>query len=102
MWGKVSNREEWIDRATNFTGDHVLYGSWMQKVIEEWPISCEHNLTNLTQNRKAWLGHAAVAMAIQCPEDIVRLAWSRLTDEQRQLANNEADKAIKKWEESYV
>ena len=43
-------------------------------------------------------GHAAVAMAIQCPEDIVRLAWGYLTGEQQDLANAAAQRAIEFWE----
>lgn len=98
MWGRVKDRQLYLNKAIEFTGDHVLYGSWMMRVIEEWPNTCEHNLTNKTINRKAWIGHAAVAMAIQCPEDIVRQAWGYLTQEQRDLANNQADAAIRKWE----
>jgi len=98
MWGSVNNRKHWLEKAIEFTGDHVLYGSWMIRVAEQWPFSCEHNLTKLDQNRKAWIGHAAVAMAIQCPEDIVRQAWGFLSKEQQDLANKQAQKAIEHWE----
>lgn len=98
MWGRVKDRQSYLSKAIEFTGDHVLYGEWMLRVIEQWPITCEHNLTNKTINRKAWIGHAAVAMAIQCPEDIVRQAWGFLTKEQQDLANNQAQIAIEKWE----
>jgi len=73
----------------------------MRKVVELWPYSCEHNLT-AHQNRQAWIGHAAVALAFRCPEDIVREAWWHLSDEQRKLANQQADKAISIWETNYV
>lgn len=89
-----------LERAIEFTGNHVLYGAWMMRVIAEWPISCEHNLTDVSQNRRAWVGHAAVCLAIGIPEDVVREAWGSLTDEQRRLANLQADKAIKAWEEN--
>jgi hypothetical protein len=98
MWGTVQNRKDWLEKAIAFTGDHILYGSWMIKVADMWEYSCEHNLTKLDTNRKAWIGHAAVAMAIKCPEDIVREAWGYLTKEQQDLANNEAQKAIIYWE----
>jgi len=99
MWGVVDNRKEWLEKAIEFTGDHVLYGGWMIKVADSWKYSCEHNLTKVGTNRRAWIGHAAVAMAIQCPEDIVREAWGYLSEQQQELANLEADKAIKYWEE---
>jgi hypothetical protein len=101
MWGEVSNIKEYLNKAIKFTSDHVLYGRYMLRVINEWPVSCENALTDIKINRKAWLGHAAVALAIQCPEDIVRKAWSYLTKEQQELANNEAEKAIKLWEKNY-
>ena len=98
MWGSVSSRETWLQKAIVFTGNHQLYGSWMLRVSREWKYSCEHNLSGCWQNRRAWIGHAAVAMAIGCPEDIVRQAWGHLSEEQQRLANAEADKAIEDWE----
>jgi hypothetical protein len=98
MWGKVTDRKEWLQKAIDFTGDHELYGHWMMQVIHAWPRSCEHHLTKLNTNRKPWIGRAAVAMAIQCPEDIVREAWGCLTEEQQRLANLAAERAIEYWE----
>lgn len=100
MWGSVCNRDSFLQKAIKFTGDHFLYGSWMKQVVEKWKFSCEHNLSQVSQNRQAWLGHAACAMSFQCPEDIVREAWWHLTDEQRTLANAQADKYIRQWEVS--
>lgn len=104
MWGSVnsSDREAHLQRAIEFTGDYKLYGSWMLKVTEQWKYSCEHNLSDLSQNRRAWIGHAACALAFQCPEDIVRGAWGHLTEQQQILANREADRAIKIWEKKYL
>lgn len=101
MWGTVDDRQEFLRRAIEFTSDHKLYGSYMVRVAEEWPISCENALTDKRLSKLAWIGHAACALAIQCPEDITREAWGRLTDEQRLLANKEAYRAIKRWEANY-
>lgn len=102
MWGAVSDRKLWIKRAIAFTGDHQKYGRFMMRVVNEWSISCENALTDQNINRKAWIGHAACALAIGCPEDITREAWRHLTNEQRTLANKEADRAIQTWENSYI
>jgi len=102
MWGSVDNRNKFLGMAVDFTGNHILYGEWMKKVVADWRYSCEHNLSNIKSNRRAWIGHAACAYYMQCPEDIVRAAWSMLTDEQRNLANEEADKAIEMWENKYA
>jgi hypothetical protein len=100
MWGEVANRKFYLKKAIAFTSDHKKYGRFMVRVICEWPNSCENALTDQNLNKKAWIGHAATALALACPEDITREAWGYLTDEQRTLANREADRAISIWENS--
>ena len=102
MWGKASRKEECLQLAIDFTGDHVVYGMYMMKVADNWKYSCEHNLSHNCQNRRAWIGHAACACAFCLPEDIVRKAWSHLSEEQQRLANNEADIAIRYWEQKHA
>ena len=101
MWGEVVNRRIFLQRALIFTGNHRLYGRYMQRVTLEWPNSCANALTDYNLNRKAWIGHAACALALHCPEDITRQAWGLLTNEQRILANRQADRAIQSWEMRY-
>lgn len=98
MWAEVDDRAAHLAKAIAFTGNHSLYGQYMMRVTEEWLNSCANALTDYALNRRAWLGHAACAMAIGCPEDIVRQAWGQLSDEQRTLANRQADRAIQSWE----
>jgi hypothetical protein len=101
MWGDVDDNRAALESAVSFTGNHRLYGSYMFRVIEEWPVSCENALTDPVLNKKAWVGHAAVALALQIPEDITRKAWGLLSHEQRILANKEAARAVRKWEDAY-
>lgn len=98
MWGDALHRKTWREIAAAFTGNASLYGHWMRRVADEWQHSCEHNLTK-PGDKRAWIGHAAVALAINCPEDIVREAWGDLTDEQREQANKQASQAIDYWRE---
>lgn len=104
MWRKVSNEEHdiYLKKAIKFTGNAKLYGNFMMKVIEQWPISCEQNLTNISINRQAWIGHAACCIAINCPENITREAWWHLSERQQNEANRKADFAIKTWENKYL
>lgn len=99
MWN-VSKYDEkiYLQKAIEFTGNDSLYGSAMLRVINEWPLTCLHNLSNLGINRKAFIGHAACSLEFDCPESITRMAWGFLTDEQRLKANQKADEAILKWE----
>jgi len=102
MWGSVSDRKKSILMAIDFTGSHKLYGFYMSRVVNEWPVSCENALTDYYMNRKAWIGHAAVALALNIPEDITRQAWKDLNYEQQYLANKEAIRAISSWENMYI
>ena len=99
MWRNVKafEREKFLANAIEFTGNSEAYGAAMHRVIEEFPIACEHNLTDIGQNRQAWIGHAACYLAFECPEDIVREAWGMLTELQRIEANCKAHDAIEKW-----
>ncbi len=45
MWGTVGDRRRWVKAAIEFTSDHKRYGRFMMRVIDEWPISCENDLT---------------------------------------------------------
>lgn len=102
MWGEVVDSKGALETAIAFTADHKLYGHYMGRVSREWPVSCENALTDPYLNQKAWIGHAAVALAHNIPEDITRQAWSYLTDEQKYLANKEAEREVAAWKMRYV
>lgn len=90
-----------IDRSVALLADQKRLAVAMREVTEKWPISTEHNLTNEDRNRRSWLGQAACCLAEKSSEIDTRIAWGRLTDEQRAAANAIADKVIADWEQSY-
>ena len=100
MWKTFHGQEldNFLIIAIEFTGNHLLYGYWMKEVIRLWEYSCEHNLSDNSINRQAWIGHAACCLALGCPEHVTRLAWHSLSDNQQILANLQATEAIKEWE----
>lgn len=105
MWVPVRAGKErtiLVRRAIAFTGNAERYGEAMLRVVREWPNSCEHNLTDLSQNRKAWIGHAAACLEIGVSEDVTREAWRHLSDDQRDAANAKATEAILAWENVHV
>ena len=103
MWRKETPEEEkkFLEKAIKFTGDAKLYGEWMMKVIEQWPITCEHNLSDKEHSGNAFVGHAACCLAFRCPEYITRQAWGFLSRKQQDEANAMADIAIKKWDDTH-
>jgi len=100
MWNKVTKlqEDEMVKIAVEFTGNAVKYGSAMIRVIDEWPVTCEHNLTDLNQNRRAFIGHCAVCLQLGIPEYITRIAWHKLSQKQQDEANAMADNAITLFE----
>jgi hypothetical protein len=100
MWRKIESAEEefrLLEAATAFTGDHILYGGAMKEVITEWPKTMLNSLTNPSVNKRAFLGHCAVQFKIGIPEYIVRMAWKKLTDQQRHDADKVAQETVDNW-----
>ncbi len=76
--------------------DEELFSDALSKVISEWVHSCEHNLTNSSMNRIAWLGQAAMAYAYNVPS-IYCSGFSLLEDEDKNNANVIALKYLNEW-----
>lgn len=70
-----------------------------REVISEWPMSCEHYLTNAAMNRLAWLGQASVCKAYGVPSQFAS-GWFLLNEDQQKIANEVALKVINEWLES--
>lgn len=90
-------RKERVLQAVAILGTPEVCRKAMQKVIDEWKIATEYNLSNAEINRRAWLGQAACAIYANIHEDETREAWGYLTIEQRTTANAIATQIIKKW-----
>jgi hypothetical protein len=102
MWSRVprDQERELILKAVAFTGDAELYGLWMMRAIEVFKVSCAHHLSDASLNKRAYIGHAACALAHGFPEYIVRKAWGLLAQGQRDAANVKASEALLKWKRS--
>lgn len=96
------DKDEKINQCVQFMSNTDVFESFMIAVINEWPVSCEANFTNSGINQIAWLGQAAAAIGIGCPEDITKEAWGRLSDLQMEKANEAAKIQIKKWKDKYL
>ena len=90
-------RPERVAEAAKILGTPNICRKAMEKVIAEWKIATEYNLSNAGINRKAWLGQAACSCYAGIHEDETREAWGVMTPEQRTEANRIAAEIIKKW-----
>lgn len=99
MWNKSESPESDLIKAIDTL---VNPNESMNRVVSEWPVSTKQALTDVKSNRRSWLGQAACCISNNVPESITRLAWGKLTDEQRLNANNIATKIILEWEKNYL
>ncbi len=91
-WSHEECENEFVRILTN----QKLFSEILEKVTSEWKYSCEHYLTNASMNRIAWLGQAAVCYHSGVPSRYSS-AWTRISEEDRGLANATALKHLNNW-----
>ena len=80
----------------DFLSDSGRFRAGANNVINNWPNSCEHYLTNFAMNRIAWMGQAAMCIETGIPSKYCS-GFSLLTDEQKEEANLVALDVINDW-----
>ena len=95
-----TNEEEvlHIQNAVKILSNADLFSSVLINVLNDWKISADVNLSNQSQNRRAWLGWAACSYKYKVPEILTRVACNTLTEQQQITANKVAENFIKKYE----
>ena len=83
-------------KCAELLADLQEFESVLQKIIKEWVYSCEHNLTNKSMNRIAWLGQAALAYKHQIP-CIFCSGYNLLNENQQLNADLMALKYLNIW-----
>lgn len=86
-----------IEKVLEMFNSEKLTKENMNKVIEDWPYSCEHNLTNESLNKIAYIGQAACCIYAGVPSSITMEAWSLLNDSVKKRSDKIALSVIKKW-----
>lgn len=100
MWLKED--KERLSEAIEFTADHKIYGEAMREVVSLWSNTMINSLTNPSINQRAFVGHCAVCYRLGISERTTRKAWKYLTQNQRDLADNEAQQTINEWRIKYL
>lgn len=77
----------------DFLSDVALFREAMIHVVEDWPNSCVHFLTNQSLNRIAWLGQSSMCWLTGVPSKF-RSGFRLLTAEQQEAANREAESVL--------
>jgi hypothetical protein len=93
------NTELLISKVIELFSNPILTKKYMNMVIEQWQYSCEHNLTNLSINRIAYIGQSACCLYASIPSTITMQAWSKVDKKYRDIADQIAKETIEKWEQ---
>lgn len=114
MYHHYSIREDWkygmyennkgkdkIKEASMLLWSESLYDS-MLRVINEWVISSDENMTNVSQNRQAYLWQAACCIEYGLSWDMTIKARQMLSKDQQDRANKIADDIIRLYEIKHI
>ncbi len=66
-------------------------------ITNEWKYSCEHNLSNESMNRVAYLGQASCALIYNVPHNVSMGGYNLLTLEEQKAADAMAQKYLDLW-----
>lgn len=81
--------------------DLTKFEGALQVITTEWRYSCEHNLTNTTMNRIAYLGQAACALLYNVPSSVSMGGYNLLTSDEQKAADAMAEKYLNLWLERH-
>jgi len=101
MFSSKTNLEYFYTRqAIHILSNPFLFESIMINMLKNWTLCVDHNLSNRSMNRKAYLGAAACNYACGVPEYCTRIAWNSLSRRKQIQANSSAGKIISLYENS--
>lgn len=83
-----------------FLRDIPRFERAMERVVKEWPISCEQFLSNDSINRIAWLGQSAMCIDTGIPRNF-RAGFKLLSDSEQEAANAAAARMLSAWIADY-
>jgi hypothetical protein len=90
-------KKELLQKVVDLFSNPDLTQEYMNRVVTEWKYSCEHNLTNESLNRIAYIGQAACCIYAGIPCTVTMEGWSLLTKEQQNKADSIAEKVLNNW-----
>lgn len=95
----IKDKHKKVIGAISVLTDPNYFYSILNNVVCEWSVATKVNLTNISQNRRAWLGAAACCYEHKTPEHLTRIAWNLINKEDQDKANEIAEKIITEYEQ---
>lgn len=104
FYNNVSGKDkaEMIEKVKELFNNPKLTRDYMEKAINEWFFSCEHNLSNKSMNRIAYIGQAACCLYARIPNLLTMNVWGSLEEEVRLRSDEIAKQTILKWEQETI
>lgn len=96
----TSSREQltqWRASYRELLSDLGAFRGAMERVLNEWPISAAHNLTNDGMNRVAWLGQSSCCITFGACAEQTRSAFNTLDQKAQDAANKAAADVLRDW-----
>lgn len=90
-------KKEKLQKVVDFFNDPNKTYEFMERVLVEWKYSVEHNLTNNSMNKIAYLGQSAVCLCYSVPSTVTMEGWSLLSKDTQTTANSIAITLLKKY-----
>jgi len=88
-----------IRKVARLLSNEMMFYTNGKDMLRYYKKSAEHNLTNPSRNKQAWIGQATASYMFKACEENIKRAWNEfMTDDQRIKANQIADKLITEWE----
>lgn len=93
---KTMSAEQCRYKYADFLANEDLFKQTIYELFRDCPNSCEHNLTNSSLNRIAWIGQAVMAYKHNVP-CVFCSGFNLLSEEKQIAANNVAFEALNYW-----
>ena len=93
-------REIKINHALGLFNSEELTTKFMNKVINEWPYSCDQFLSNIHINRIAYIGQAACCIFKEVPNLVTMEAWNMLSNPIQKRSDSIAFSVLKQWRQN--
>jgi hypothetical protein len=90
-------KKQLIQKGIEMFNSEKLTLEYMYKVINEWKYSCEHNFTNPSLNKIAYIGQGACCIYANIPSTITMEIWNLLDNKIQDRANKNANDVLNKW-----
>ena len=88
-----------IQKGIEMFNSESLTRNNMFFVVDNWKFSCEHNLSNPSINKIAYIGQGACCIYAGIPSTITMELWSMLSKEVQERSNKIALESIERWKQ---